>query len=427
MNIKKTQTFKGLKILVCVSGSIAAVKTPLLVSELIKSGAEVRCVITQSASHLVSPLALSTLSRHRCYQDEDQWNKKEHKPLHIALSEWADIIVIAPLSASSLSRWVTGLGDNLLASILLASESPIIAAAAMNTGMWQNNAVIKNWETLDNYPKILKLSPSSGLLACDRIGEGRMVSNEIIALAIESALLARENQSNFKKDLTGLNFLITAGPTIESLDPARQLSNKSTGRMGVFIAQAAKFRGAHVDLIHGDLTIPCSLLEGLNTIHISNGLEMQKTLEKLQPSADVIIMAAAVSDLRHKTTVSRRKLTKENLIKSFKNNLEIVPDLLTEVNARKKKNQFSLGFSALTGNDEELKTIGEEKRINKSCDLLMANPIDRLNQGFGDNPNGGFLLGPNQMVIKMEMSSKFELANKLLDEIFKFRSKILQV
>jgi len=416
-------SLKGLKLLVAATGSIAAVKTPLLVSELVKSGAEVRCVITPSASHLVSPLALSTLSRHKCYQDNDQWDPKESKPLHIALSEWADIIIVAPLSASSLARWVNGLGDNLLASILLATESPIIAAAAMNTGMWKNTAVTKNWDSLDQYPNIIKLSPSSGLLACDRIGEGRMVNNEIIQLAIQSAAITSAQKSIIKKDLIGLKILVTAGATIEGLDPARQLSNKSSGRMGVFIAQAARFRGASVDLIHGDLRIPSQFIEGLSTFHISNALDMQKVLSDLLPLSDLIIMAAAVSDLRKKSVSNSKKIKKDKLIEVFQKDLEIVPDLLTEINNRKSTHQLTIGFSALTGSDEEIKVSGEGKRIDKGCDLLMANPIDRTNQGFGNNPNGGFLLGPHHMVIEMPVKSKFELANQLLDEILDFKSK----
>ncbi len=422
MNIQKTQ-LEGLRLLIAASGSIAAVKTPLLVSELIKSGAEVRCVITPSASKIISPISLSTLSRHRCYQDKDQWNPRETKPLHISLAEWADIIIVAPLSASSLARWVNGLGDTLLANVLLASERPIIAAAAMNTGMWQNPAVKRNWEVLSNYPQIIKLQPSSGLLACDRIGEGRMVSNEIIQLAIQSASITKNEKSELKKDFVGLKVLVTAGATIEYIDPARQFSNKSTGLMGVLIAQAAQLRGASVDLIYGDLRLPMSLLEGLNAFNISTSKEMQKVLGELHPFADVIVMAAAVSDIRKKNLDCQKKIKKENLIKSFQEDLEIVPDLISELNAKKTNSQLTLGFSALTGSDEEIKKIGEEKRIKKSCDLLMANPIDRPNQGFGNYPNEGILLGPNKMALKMEKESKFKLANKLLDEILVYKFK----
>ena len=151
MKIDGKEQLKGKKILVIATGSIAAIKTPSLVSNLIKSEAQVRCVITPSATKIISPLSLSTLSRNRTYQDEDQWDPQRAKPLHIDLSEWADLIVISPLSASTLSRWITGLSEGLAASILLAAEKPIIAAAAMNTAMWGNPAVKRNWKELKNY------------------------------------------------------------------------------------------------------------------------------------------------------------------------------------------------------------------------------------------------------------------------------------
>ena len=192
MSINDIHSLKGRRVLIAASGSIAAVKTPLLVSALIQAGASVKCVVTPSATHLVSPLALATLSRHRFYQDADQWSSTESRPLHIALAEWAEIIVVAPLSASSLARWTQGLADGLLASLLLASECPIIAAPAMNTGMWENLSVQKNWKNLVSNPQVLALTPSAGLLACDRLGDGRMIAIEVIQIAIASGLLNKD-------------------------------------------------------------------------------------------------------------------------------------------------------------------------------------------------------------------------------------------
>tara|TARA_Y100001968_G_scaffold136503_1_gene124549 strand:- start:3138 stop:4409 length:1272 start_codon:yes stop_codon:yes gene_type:complete len=413
---------KGRKILVAATGSIAAVKTPLLVSELIQAGAEVRCVVTPSASKLVSPLALSTLSRKSCYLDKDQWDHKQSKPLHIELAEWAEIIVIAPLSANSLAKWVHGIGEGLLASLLLAYEKPVIAAAAMNTGMWSNYAVKKNWEALSKNNQVIPLNPSFGLLACDRIGEGKMVNTEIIRLALESALIRKNAKSIISNDWKDLHLLVTAGATVEDLDPARQISNKSSGRMGVLIAQAAKLRGAKIDLIHGSLDIPSDLTEGLNNFPVRNSEEMQIQLEKLQKTADVIAMAAAVSDFRRKGGKAKQKIQKDYLINSL--DLEIVPDLLSEVSSRKKEKQIILGFAALTGNDEQIQSLGEIKRGQKGCDLLMANPIDRSHQGFGVNFNGGFLLSNNKKIKTMPVISKFELANQLLDEILLLKSEV---
>tara|TARA_Y100001968_G_scaffold94710_2_gene85048 strand:+ start:1130 stop:2419 length:1290 start_codon:yes stop_codon:yes gene_type:complete len=424
MRINQGITIKGRKILIGVSGSIAAIKTPLLVSSLVKAGAEVRCIITPSASHLVSPLSLSTISRHRCYQDQDQWDPKESKPLHIQLSEWAEVIVVAPLSATSLARWIHGMGDGLLASVLLASECPVIAAAAMNTGMWGNQSVQNNWKELDKLPRIIKLDPSTGVLACDRIGEGKIVNEDIIRLAIESALIRQRKTPQINKDFEGLKLLVTAGATVEPLDPARYISNRSSGLMGISIAQAARFRGANVDLIYGNIQIPSSYLEGLNTFKIQDSLEMLAKLKEFVGSADFISMTAAISDLRRQEGSNESKLPKEALIESLTNELELVPDLLSQLSSQKKSQQVILGFAAVTGNDKELKVIGEAKRISKRCDFLMANPIDRKGQGFAENFNGGFLLGPNAMVQEIPVQSKFELANKLLDELLDFKSKI---
>ena len=257
-------SLSGKKILVAVTGSIAAVKAPILVSRLIKTGAEVKCVITQSATNLVSPLSLSTLSRSKCYQDKDQWADSQTKPLHIALAEWAELIIVAPLSATSLSKFTSGSADGLLASILLASQSQIVMAAAMNTSMWENQSVKKNWNYVKTIDQVITLEPSEGLLACDRVGDGKMVNLDIIEMASESAFIFHAENKFLTKDLKDIRFLISSGPTVEALDAARQLTNRSSGKMGVLIAQAAKLRGAEVDLVHG----PVSVQQDLSLIHI---------------------------------------------------------------------------------------------------------------------------------------------------------------
>ena len=261
--MKNMSLLSGRKILVAVTGSIAAVKAPILVSRLIKSGAEVKCVLTKSAAKLVSPLSLSTLSRNRCYQDKDQWVDSQTKPLHIVLAEWAELIVVAPMSATSLSKFSNGNGEGLLASILLASQSQIIIAAAMNTSMWENQLVKRNWNFVKNIDQVISLEPCKGLLACDSFGDGKMVNLDIIELASESAFIFNAENKFPTQDLKHIRFLVTAGPTVEKLDAARQLTNRSSGRMGVLIAQAAKLRGAEVDLVHGPISVHEDLLERL--------------------------------------------------------------------------------------------------------------------------------------------------------------------
>ena len=424
MSAPKESLIKDLKILVAASGSIAAVKTPLLISHLIKLGAEVKTVITPSAAKLISPLSLSTLSRNICYQDEDQWDKNQTKPLHIALSEWAEIIVIAPLTTSTLAKWTQGLGEGLLASTLLAYEGPVIAAPGMNTAMWLNTAVQRNWKNLENNPKVLCLKPSAGLLACDRIGDGKMVDPELIELAITSTKDLLKLNGNIKNDFKGLNLLITAGPTKEALDPARVITNKSSGRMGVLLAQAARFRGANVQLIHGPLDLPIAWLEGIETHQIESAEEMRSLLEKFQPSSDLIVMAAAVADLRRVGGTSKEKANKKDLLDSLNNSLEEVPDLLQELVDKKTSNQILLGFAALTGSDSLIEKRAKEKKLQKGCDLLMANPIDRFEEGFGENPNGGFLIGPNESVRIVQKTSKISLSHQLLDALIEIYRNI---
>jgi len=419
MNIQTS--LSGKKILVAVTGSIAAVKAPILISRLVKAGAEVRCVITQSAAKLVSPLSLSTLSRNKCYQDKDQWQDYQTKPLHIALSEWAELIIVAPMSATSLSKFTNGNADGLLASILLAAQSQIVVAPAMNTSMWASQSVKNNWNDLKRIDQVISLEPSEGLLACDRIGEGKMVNLDIIELAAESAFIFHSKDKILTKDLLSIRFLISAGPTVEDLDAARQLTNRSSGRMGVLIAQAAKLRGADVDLVHGPISVEKELLEGLNTYSVRSASEMGKKIDHLQSSAQVIVMAAAVSDFKKKSP-SNKKISKEVFQNSIFNDIEMTPDLIKNQTKRKLENQIFLGFAAETGSDNEIKEKGEKKRIEKGCDLLMANPIDRDGQGFDKNLNSGFLLGPDKMAKNLSKSTKLSISHQLLDEIQNFKS-----
>ena len=411
----------GKKILVAVTGSIAAVKAPILISRLIKIGAEVKCVITQSAAKLVSPLSLSTLSRNKCYQDKDQWEDYQTKPLHIALAEWAELIIVAPMSATSLSKFTNGNADGLLASILLAAQSQIVIAPAMNTSMWSNQSVKKNWNYLKTINQVISLEPSEGLLACDRIGDGKMVNLHVIEIASESAFIFSAQNKFLTKDLKNKRFLVSAGPTVEDLDAARQISNRSSGRMGVLIAQAAKLRGAEVDLVHGPISVEKELLEGLNTYQVRSAVEMGEKISQLQPLAQVIVMAAAVSDFKRNRPINK-KISKELFLNSFLDDIAMTPDLIKNQTSRKLENQIFLGFAAETGSDNEIREKGEKKRILKGCDLLMANPIDRDGQGFDKNFNSGFLLGPKKMVKNLSLATKLSISHQLLDEIQNFKS-----
>ncbi|MBT66176.1 MAG: bifunctional phosphopantothenoylcysteine decarboxylase/phosphopantothenate--cysteine ligase CoaBC [Synechococcus sp. NP17] len=417
MKIEASRPLEGRRLLVAASGSIAAVKTPLLVSALVKAGAQVRCVITPSAARLVSPVALASLSRHPCLQDEDQWSPSQPRPLHVELAEWADLVVVAPLSATSLARWTQGLGDGLLASVLLACERPVVAASAMNTAMWSNTAVRRNWELLRRDERVLCLGPEPGVLACDRIGEGRMAEPALIQLAVIHALRQASQARRLSRDWSTRSLLVTAGPTVEALDAARLISNRSSGQMGVMLAQAARWRGARVDLIHGPLQVPDAWLEGLSCHPVESARDMESELIHLQQDVDAVAMAAAVADLRRRGGAPCDKPTKTAFARVLSEEMETVPDLLAGLAERRTPGQVLLGFAALSGQVDLMLERGRQKLFAKQCDLLFANPVDQPNQGFGSNPNGGLLLKRDGSLEHWMPQDKLELANRLLDEI----------
>ena len=411
----------GRRVLVAVSGSIAAVKTPLLVSALIKAGAEVRCLVTASGAALVSPVALASLSRHRCYLEADQWDPAASRPLHIELAEWAELIIVAPLSASSLARWSQGSADGLLASVLLATEVPVIAAPTMNTAMWRHPAVQGNWLRIQSFPAVVPLLPALGLLACDRVGDGRMADPLLIELAAASVFSRGSVTPDATLDWSGLSVLVSAGPTQESIDPARFLSNRSSGRMGVLLAQAARFRGACVHLVHGPLDLPDAWLEGLQCTAVESAAELGSALLLAQPGSDVLVMAAAVADLRRDGPLPS-KLTKQELQQALTSGWTQVPDLLSNLTRQRRSEQLVLGFTALTGSDAHLLERAESKRLAKGCNLMMVNPVDRDGQGFGDQPNGGWLLGDGWRR-ELPVTAKLSLAHQLLDALVEARDQ----
>ena len=395
----------GRRVLVLISGSIAAVKLPQLVSALVKRGALVRCALTPSAARLVSPVALASLSRHPCHGDDDPWSPAAPRPLHVELAEWAELVLLAPLSATTLGRWVHGLGDTLVASVLLACEAPVLVAPAMNTAMWSSPGVAANWQTLQGWERVVTLPPASGLLACDRIGDGRMAEPERLLLGLESLAIW-----GWRRDWRGLRLLVSAGPTREPLDPARCLTNPSTGLMGLCLAQAALLRGAEVDLVHGPLTAPDALREGLHCHPIETAAQLGEALDQLQPRASAIAMAAAVAD--HRRAAPRAdKLAKQELEAALSSGWEGVPDLLAGLVARRPAGQPILGFAAYSGADlEPLRA----KFARKGCDLLFANPIDRPGAGFAAPTNAGWLLGPGPAETPIEPATKLAIAHRLL-------------
>ena len=404
-----------IKILLCITGSIAAVRIPLLVSQLAKENFEIKCVVSQNAENLIKPQALSILSRNTCILEKDQWSNYQSSPLHISLCNWADIIIMAPLTATTLSKWVTGNAEGLIPSILIANTKPIVVAPAMNTKMWLNQAVQRNYRLLNNYDNVLSLQPSEGVLACDEIGIGKIPSNDLIQLAIE--FIVTQNLNPIYKDLLNQKFLITGGCTSEKIDSARNITNNSSGTMGLLLAQVARFRGAEVKYIHGPLNINKNITEGIKRCEIKTSIDLTQAIKKEISNCDYFIMNAAVSDFRISTNTSG-KIPKNKIEDFLNNNLELVPDILKDINQSKKQNQIFVGFSAFTGPIANAREKIKNKIIQKGCDYLFANPIDIEGQGFGPTAkNEGWLFDKSNLEYYIEKTSKIDLANKLISRI----------
>ena len=393
------------RILIGIGGGIAAYKVCEVISTLAKSGQEVRAILTHSAQEFITPLTIATLSRHPAYTDRDFWQPVHGRPLHIELGEWAEVMVIAPLTANTLAKLVYGMADNLLTNTVLASTCPVLLAPAMNTDMWQQSSVQRNWQQIQAESRFHAVGPGAGILACDRVGTGRMAEPEEILVYLESVLHTRG-----QRDLTGKQILVSAGGTREFLDPVRFIGNPSTGKMGVALAQAAAHRGATVTLVHAPMP-EMQTLKGIRTIPVVSAEDMRRALGECFPDADWTVMAAAVADVKP-AHYYREKLPKSELPTSLP--LEPVPDIVAELSTLKQPHQKLIGFAAQTG---DILPPALEKMQRKKLDAIAANPIDQPNSGFGSNTNQAIFLdnrGRQQMI---EPCSKLQMAHQLYDFI----------
>ncbi|MDE5074436.1 MAG: bifunctional phosphopantothenoylcysteine decarboxylase/phosphopantothenate--cysteine ligase CoaBC [Trichodesmium sp. St16_bin4-tuft] len=390
------------KVLIGICGGIAAYKVCEIVSTLVKSGAETRAILTDAAQQFITPLTLSTLSRYPAYTDKDFWQPSHGRPLHIQLGEWAEIIVIAPLTANTLAKLTYGFADNLLTNIILASSCPILLAPAMNTDMWEQTAVQRNWQQILAEKRFHGISPSTGILACDRIGKGRMAEPKEIITKIKSLLYTAG-----KKDLAGKKILISAGGTREHLDPVRFIGNPSTGKMGIALAQAALHRGANVTLVHS--IVGKLLLSGVKMIEVVSAAQMQQAMLAHFAQSDIVIMNAAVADVKP-AKYNGEKLAKRSLGNSLP--LKPVPDIVAELGKLKQSHQYLIGFAAQTG---DIVPPALEKLWVKNLDAIVANPIDQKGAGFGSNTNQGIFLDVEGRQLDIPSCSKLEMAHYLWD------------
>lgn len=394
--------FLSRRVLIAIGGGIAAYKICEVVSTLFKIGVEVKVILTRSAQQFITPLTLATLSRHPAYTDENFWQPTHSRPLHIDLGEWADLIVIAPLTANTLAKLAYGLADNLLTNTVLASTCPVLLAPAMNTDMWEQQAVQRNWRQLLTDKRFYGMNTGSGLLACDRVGAGRMAEPLEIISYVQSLLHTAGD-----RDLLGKRVLISAGGTREYLDPVRFIGNPSTGKMGLALAQAALHRGASVTLVHTPASWQVPL--GVQAIPVVSAEQMRTSMMENLPSADLIVMSAAVADVKPRE-YSHEKLAKKSLPQALP--LEAVPDIVAELAQLKQPHQHLIGFAAQTG---DIVTPALEKLHRKNLDAIVANPIDQPNSGFGSDQNQAIFLDKQGQKKEIPPCSKLQMAHHIFD------------
>jgi phosphopantothenoylcysteine decarboxylase/phosphopantothenate--cysteine ligase len=396
------QTQRARRVLIGVGGGIAAYKVCEVVSTLFKAGVEVRVILTQASQEFITPLTVTTLSRHPAYTDQVFWQPIHNRPVHIELGEWAEVFVIAPLTANTLGKLAHGLADNLLTNTVLASRCPVLLAPAMNTDMWEQQSVQRNWQQLLSDQRYHSVGPGLGLLACDHLGAGRMAEPDEILTSIQSLL-----HTGGKRDLVGKRVLISTGGTREHLDPVRFIGNPSTGKMGLAVAQAAMHRGANVTLIHAPAS--WEVPTGIRAIPVVSAVQMRQAMLECFPDADVIVMAAAVADVKP-AEYAAEKLPKKLLPTSLP--LEPVPDILAELGNRKQPHQRLIGFAAQTG---DIVKPALQKLKEKKLDAIAANPIDQPDAGFGSDTNQAIFLDAQGSQREIKPCSKLEMAHYLLD------------
>jgi phosphopantothenoylcysteine decarboxylase/phosphopantothenate--cysteine ligase len=392
---------KGKKILLGITGSIAAYKAIFLVRLLVKAGAEVKVIITPSAKSFVSPLVLSTLSNNKVLSDlfdEDTWAN------HVMLGRWADVMLIAPLSCNTLSKMAAGACDNLLLAVYLSATCPVVVAPAMDEDMWHHASTKRNIELIKSYGNSI-INVDTGELASGLTGEGRMAEPEsIVQYLVENFFR--------DKELSGKKVLITAGPTQEAIDPVRYISNHSSGKMGLALAEAFYLKGADVQLITGP-TNQQTNYDGIQVTHVVSAEDMFNVATCSFHDVDVAVMSAAVADYRPITTATQKiKKTEANL--SIE--LSKTKDILKTLGERKKPHQLLIGFALETNNERE---HALNKLKSKNADMIVLNSLNDANAGFAYDTNKVTVFDKDGNETAFDLSSKKNIANEIVNLVIK--------
>jgi len=393
--------FKNKKIIVGVTGGIAAYKIPQLVRLLKKEGAEVQVVVTEAAKSFVTPQTLSVLSENPVLSDffkngQGEWNN------HVHLALWADAIVIAPAGANTLAKMAHGLCDNLLMSVILSSRCPVWVAPAMDLDMWTHASTLSNIKTLMSRGVNI-IDPEDGELASGLSGKGRMAEPEQIFAVLESQLLPAPNY------FTGKRVLVTAGGTQESIDPVRFIGNHSSGKMGFAIADALVQSGATVDIVYGSVSV--ALPENCAVYPTLSAKEMHTKCLALFPQCDILIMAAAVADFAPAEIASQKiKKSEDSITLTLKKN----PDILSDLSGNKRQNQITIGFALETENENN-NALGKLQKKNLDC--IVLNSQSNPEAGFGVDTNAVTVFCNDGKQWQIPTASKTEVAEKLLQSL----------
>jgi phosphopantothenoylcysteine decarboxylase/phosphopantothenate--cysteine ligase len=389
---------KNKKILLGITGSIAAYKAAVLTRLLVKAGAEVRIVMTASAKDFVTPLSLSTLSKNPVLADlseNDSWAN------HVMLGRWADVMLVAPLSCNTLAKMANGLCDNLLMAVYLSATCPVVVAPAMDEDMWHHGTTQKNLETLKAFGNHV-IPVENGELASGLVGEGRMAEPESIIEWLNGFFLS-------KRELSGKKILITAGPTYEKIDPVRFIGNHSSGKMGVAIAEEMKKRGADVTLVLGPSNSKVN--GGIRVIPVTSAADMFDACEKAFPEVDIAIMSAAVADYTPVDIADEKIKKTEN---DFSVQLTKTKDILKTLGSRKTKDQVLVGFALETNNETE---YALQKLQSKNADMIVLNSLQDAGAGFGYDTNKITIFDKSGKAWPFGIKSKKEVATDIVNTI----------
>ena len=391
---------KGKTVLLCGTGSIAAYKIAYLASALKKLRADVHVIMTENATNFINPITFETLTGRKCLVDTFDRNF-EYSVEHVALAKKADVVLIAPASANVIGKIANGIADDMLTTTVMACRCRKLIAPTMNTQMFENPILQDNLKKCASYGMEI-IDPASGYLACGDTGAGKMPEPEVLYQYIIKEIL-------YKKDLAGKKILVTAGPTMEAIDPVRYITNHSTGKMGYAIARVAALRGAQVTLVSGPTSLPAPYF--VKTVNIQSARQMYEAVVAVSAEQDAVIKAAAVADYRPKHVAAEKTKKKDG---DMAIELERTDDILAYLGAHRREGQFLCGFSMET---ENMLENSRAKLKKKNIDMIVANNLKVAGAGFGTDTNVVTLITAEKET-ELEMMTKEQVAERLLDEIF---------